>query len=263
MGPSVTDRLSTRLPESLVWLVGGALLLGSLIAASLYTSALVQVVNRRRWRVIAFLPVLVFLTVLPNTLFSRDTHILGVGAAACVASWWAAHKSLSYLLNYRDIPKHSETDTVDKDGNEPCSRTRALLTFCAVIILPVRLARTKARRQGAVKPAARAIWYILILAFVGARLLPYVASSAWYLQALYRGLIVFGTSAFVADICAAIAESFGVHTERAFNAPWMAASLPSIISWIPPRNQRATFRESLPLPIDGKHYSWRRRRGES
>lgn len=211
MVTSVTEQLSA-LPNSLVWAIGCLLLLASLLITSMYTFSLLRWVAHRRWRVAAFLPVMIALTLLPNTLFSRDTHILGVGAAACVASWWAAHKSLSYLLNYRRAP-------------ESGSGFRALLTFCAVIILPVRIARKNHKGQGFTAPALRAAWYIFLLAIVGARLLPAVAAVAWPLQAFFRGLIIFGTSAFVSDLCAAAAEAVGVHTERAFLAPWLASSL--------------------------------------
>ena len=208
---SITDLLSS-LPGSAVWLIGSALLFTSLVAASLYTCLLVRGVAKRRWRIALFLPVLVFLTVLPNALFSRDTHILGVGTAACVASWWAAHKSLSFLLNYRTAPSAD-------------AGARALFTFCTVIILPVRLSHAKGSGQGVLAPAGRALGYLSVLAVVGAKLLPFVARAQWPLQPLYRGLIIFGTSAFISDLCAALAESVGVHTEQAFRQPWLAASL--------------------------------------
>ncbi len=94
-----------------------------------------------------------------------------------------------------------------------------------MIILPVRLSRRKGVRQGVIAPATRALGYLTVLSIVGAKLLPYVAAARWPLQPLYRGMIIFGTSAFISDLCAALAESIGVHTEQAFRQPWLAASL--------------------------------------
>lgn len=197
---------------SVVWVVGSAALVGALVASALYAWVLVIWTAQVRTRVALFLPVMAGLLVLPNALFSRDTHVLGVGAGACVASWWASHKALSALLNYRGAPPAR-------------AGARALLAFCAALALPVRPARASRASQGALRPLARAAALVGVLSVVGARALPAVAKLAWPARAFARALIVYGASAFIADLCAALAEALGVPTERAFDAPWAAASL--------------------------------------
>ena len=196
------------LPEWVGWPVRISLLFITLVLASLYTRLLVHRVPFRRRRVLYFMPVVLFLTLLPNTLFLRESHIITIGFATCVASWWSAHKALSFLLDYRKMP---EGDSI--------------FSFCMMIMLPVRLARTEESRQGVVVPLTRALCYLGALSAVSAWLLPAVAAAWWPLQSFYRGLIMFATAAFVSDMCAAFAECLGVGTEEAFRQPWLAASL--------------------------------------
>lgn len=204
------DALSAAftLPAWIGWPARVALLFTTLLLASLYTRLLVLYVEHRSHRVFCFMPVVILLTLLPNTLFSRESHIISIGFASCVASWWSAHKSLSFLLDYRKVPSND-----------------SIFSFCTMIILPVRLARSKVTRQGAFIPLARALCYLGALSAVSAWLLPAVAAAWWPLQSFYRGLIMFATAAFVSDLCAAFAECIGVGTEEAFRQPWLAASL--------------------------------------
>lgn len=216
------------------WVRGAAGLTAALTAVALYAWLLVAATARVRMRVALFAPVMALLLALPNALFSRDTHILGVGAGACVASWWASHKALSALLNYRQTPDAS-------------AHPRALLSFCAALALPVRVARVS--RQGVLRPLARAFLLVAALAVVAARFLPVVATLVWPARALARALIVYAASAFIADICAALAESLGVRTERAFRAPWCAASLREFWTkrWNLPASD--TLRDAVYLPL--------------
>lgn len=197
--------------DLLRWATGSAQLFGVLLLTAVYTSALLRLVRSKAVRLALFLPVQCLLLLMPTALFPRDTHILGIGAAATLGSWWASHKSLSALSGY--------------GARLTATGPRALLHFCALIILPVRKAAPGGASQGPLRPLLRAAVYVLALATVGALALPYVTAAAWPIRIAARGLIVYGMSSFISDLCAFVAEGVGVSTAPAFNAPWCAASL--------------------------------------